>query len=67
MFRNLFFLPFAVFLTGCITSGGGAGGNYPAGWNPYPPGKAGDYSCEDVGGDSLVYCATGEHPNLCDC
>ena len=48
-------------------SGGGAGGNYPAGWNPYPPGKVGDYSCEDVGSDSHVYCATGEHPDLCNC
>ena len=67
LLRNLFFLPFAVLLTGCITSGGGAGGSYTACWNPYPPGKAGDYSCEDVGSDSHVYCATGEHPDLCNC
>ena len=65
--RNLFFLHLAVLLTGCITSGGGAGGSYPAGWNPFPPGKAGDYSCDDVGGNAPVYCATGEHPDLCNC
>ena len=62
-----FFLPLVVLLTGCITSGGGAGGSHPAGWNPFPPGKAGDYSCDDVGGNAAVYCATGEHPDLCNC
>ena len=54
-------------LTGCITYGGGGGGSYPAGWNPFPPGKVGDYSCDDVGGNAPAYCATGEHPDLCNC
>ncbi|WP_413678063.1 hypothetical protein [Prochlorococcus sp. MIT 0916] len=37
--RNLLFLFFSVLLKGCITSGGGAGGNYPAGGNPSFPGQ----------------------------
>ena len=39
LLRNLLFLSLTVLLTGCITSGGGAGGSYPAGWNPSFPGQ----------------------------
>jgi len=44
-------------LVGCTNSGMG---------NFNPPGVAGSYTCEEVAMPEY-YCATGEHPNLCDC
>ncbi|WP_269615712.1 hypothetical protein [Prochlorococcus marinus] len=35
----IYFFSLTVLLTGCITSGGGAGGSYPAGWNQSFPGQ----------------------------
>ncbi len=47
----------APLLVGCTNSGMG---------NFNPPGVAGSYTCEEVAMPEY-YCATGEHPNLCDC
>ena len=44
-------------LVGCTNGGMGS-------FNP--PGVADSYECEDVAMPEY-YCATGEHPNLCDC
>ena len=49
--RNLFFLSFFVLLRGCITSGGGAGGSYPAGWNPSFPRQPGTLTCDGTSGE----------------
>ena len=60
-------MPAAALITGCINAGGG--GSYPAGWDPFP-GIAGEYTCDSVtgsGGSTEDFCATGEHPHLCDC
>jgi len=47
-------------LVGCDPSGGMGSINWTG------PGSAGDYTCEEVAMPE-AYCATGEHPNLCDC
>ena len=50
-------------------NGGGSAGNY-SGFSYMETGGAGSYTCEGVigsGSDPATYCATGEHPNLCDC
>jgi len=62
--KKLFFLPLAVFLSGCNISGGMGSIN----WSN--PGTPGVYSCEyaeGVEGGAQAWCDTGEHPNLCDC
>ena len=63
LLRNLFFLPLAVFLTGCNISGGGGSFNWAK------PGTPGEYSCEyaRLAGGVQAWCDTGEHPNLCEC
>ena len=48
-------------LVGCTNHGGIA---LPDGFTM--PGTADLYTCEEVA-DPANYCATGEHPNLCDC
>tara|TARA_E500000331_G_C16999827_1_gene601509 strand:- start:517 stop:708 length:192 start_codon:yes stop_codon:yes gene_type:complete len=58
--------PIILLLTGCTNSGMGS-----IDWSY--PGTAGNYSCEDMIGEETpniqaqAYCATGEHPHLCDC
>ena len=58
---TLLLLP--LLLTGCITKGGGGGGNFD--WSP--PGKPDGQTCESTAGFWQQYCGTGEHPNICDC
>jgi|MDSV01.2.fsa_nt_gb hypothetical protein len=49
----------APLLVGCTNAGMGS-----INWSN--PGVADSYTCEEVA-DPANYCATGEHPNLCDC
>ena len=52
-------------LMGCgigMNNGGGGGGSF----SYMDTGGAGTYTCEEVAMPE-TYCATGEHPNLCDC
>ena len=68
LLHNLLFLSLKVLLTGWITSGGGAEGSYPAGWNPSFPGQPGTFNCDGGSGQyAEFYCETGEQPNMCDC
>ena len=46
-------------LVGCTNAGMGS-----INWSN--PGVADSYTCDEVT-DPASYCATGEHPNLCDC
>ncbi len=55
-----FLLPLFFVLAGCTNSGMGS-----IDWST--PGKADAYTCEEAAGFTQQYCATGEHPNLCDC
>ncbi len=50
-------IPFSLLLVGCTNGGMG---------NFSPPGVPDSYTCDDVA-IPAYYCATGEHPNLCDC
>ena len=50
LLRNLLFLSLTVLLTGCITSGGGAGESYQAGWNPSFPGQPGSFTFDGASG-----------------
>ena len=34
---------------------------------PGYPSQPASYTCESAGSNAAAYCATGEHPNLCDC
>ena len=52
-------IPFSLLLVGCTNAGMGS-----INWSN--PGVADSYTCEEVA-DPANYCATGEHPNLCDC
>ena len=59
--KKLLLITHLILLSGCNISGGmGA-----IDWSM--PGDAGDYTCEDAGPLASSYCATGEHPHLCDC
>ena len=59
--KKLLLLTPLILLSGCNISGGmGA-----IDWSM--PGDAGDYTCEDAGSLANSYCATGEHPHLCEC
>ena len=61
--QNLFFLPLAVFLTGCIGAGGGGSGYGIGAFDFMDTGGAGEYTCEGVtgsGGSTSDYCATGD-------
>ena len=49
----------APLLVGCTNAGMGR-----INWSN--PGVADSYTCEEVT-DPAAYCATGEHPNLCEC
>ena len=49
----------APLLVGCTNAGMGR-----INWSN--PGVPDSYTCEEVT-DPAAYCATGEHPNLCDC
>ena len=49
----------APLLVGCTNAGMGS-----IDWSS--PGTADSYTCEEVV-DPANYCATGAHPNLCDC
>ena len=69
--KNLLLLtPFLLMGCGLGMNNGGGGSGY--GLDAYSfmnTGSAGSYSCTDVP-DTYTqgqYCATGEHPNLCDC
>ena len=70
LLRNLLFLPLALFLTGCIGAGGGGSGYGIGAFDFMDTGDAGNYTCDSVkgsGGSTSDFCATGEHPHLCDC
>ena len=45
-----------------MNNGGGGGGSF----SYMDTGDAGEYTCENTSFHDH-YCATGEHPNLCDC
>ena len=65
--RNLFFLPLAVFLTGCIGSGGGGSGYGIGAFDFMDTGGKGNYtydSLKDSGSARSDFCGTGEHPPL---
>ena len=49
----------APLLVGCTNAGMGS-----INWSN--PGVAASYTCEEVTAPA-AYCATGEHPNLCEC
>jgi hypothetical protein len=49
-------------LMGCTSDGMGFGYNGP-GYSSSP----GTYTCTTAGASAANYCATGEHPHLCDC
>ena len=49
-------------LMGCTNGGMGFGYNGPG----YPS-EPGTYTCTTAGASAANYCATGEHPHLCDC
>ncbi|WP_036904154.1 hypothetical protein [Prochlorococcus marinus] len=57
--RNLFFLPLAVLLTGCIGS--------QDSFKYLATGNADSYTCETAGENAQAYYDTGEHPNLLEC
>ncbi len=68
--RDLFFLPLAVLLTGCVGAGGGDSGYGIGAFDFMDTGGAGNYTCDSVkvsGGSTSDFRATGEHPHLCDC
>ena len=50
-------------LMGCTNHGGGFGSGP---FNYMDTGGAGEYTCENTSFHDH-YCATGEHPNLCNC
>ena len=60
MLRLRLLLLFVPLLTGCDPSGGMGSINWSY------PGTPGQYECDDVA-DPASWCATGEHPNMCDC
>ena len=65
--KKLLLLAAVPFLVGCTNGGYGFGYNGGGGainWSN--PGTADSYTCEEVAMPE-AYCATGEHPNLCDC
>ena len=65
LLRNLFFLSLAALLTACSSQGGGFGS-----FKILDTGGAGNYTCDSVkdsGGSTSDFCATGEHPHLCEC
>ena len=74
--KKLLLLGAVPFLVGCSDggygfgyNGGGSAGNY-SGFSYMDTGGAGSYTCEGVigsGSDPATYCATGEHPHLCEC
>ena len=57
--KRISLLLLAPLLVGCTNAGMGS-----INWSN--PGVADSYTCEEVT-DPANYCATGEHPNLCDC
>ena len=57
--KEILILSVVPLLVGCTNAGMGS-----IDWSN--PGTAGSYTCEEVT-DPANYCATGEHPNLCDC
>ena len=61
--KRISLLLLAPLLVGCTNHGGGFGSGP---FNYLDTGNAGSYTCEEVT-DAVSYCATGEHPNLCEC
>ena len=59
--KKLLLLTPLILLSGCNISGGMGSVDWSM------PGDAEEYSCEEAGPFSSPYCATGEHPDLCDC
>ena len=60
--RKLLLLGVLPLLVGCTNGGMGIGYNGPG----YPS-EPGTYTCTTAGASAANYCATGEHPHLCDC
>ena len=60
MKKLLLLTPFL--LMGCTNGGMGFGYNGPG-----FPRSPGTYTCTTAGAIAANYCATGEHPHLCDC
>ena len=59
--KKLLLLTPLILFSGCNISGGMGSVDWSM------PGDAEEYSCEDAGPSASSYCATGEHPDLCDC
>ena len=59
--KKLLLLTPLILLSGCNISGGMGSVDWSM------PGDADEYTCEDAGPLASSYCATGEHPHLCDC
>ena len=59
--KKLLLLTPLILLSGCNISGGMGSVDWSM------PGDADEYTCEDAGPLASSYCATGEHPDLCDC
>jgi hypothetical protein len=57
--KEILILSVVPLLVGCTNSGMGA-----IDWSW--PGVPDEYECNQVA-DPAAWCATGEHPNLCDC
>jgi len=57
--KEILILSVVPLVVGCTNAGMGS-----INWSN--PGVADSYTCEEVA-DPANYCATGEHPNLCDC
>tara|TARA_B100000530_G_scaffold26829_1_gene16682 strand:- start:3277 stop:3465 length:189 start_codon:yes stop_codon:yes gene_type:complete len=60
MMRLLLLSPLILGMIGCTNSGMGA-----INWSG--PGKPDGQTCESTAGFWQQYCATGEHPNICEC
>ena len=58
--KKLLLLPITLLLVGCDPSCGMGAIDWS--W----PGVPDEYECNQVA-DPAAWCATGEHPNLCDC
>ena len=59
--KKLLLITPLILLSGCNISGGMGSVDWSM------PGDAEEYSCEEAGPLASSYCATGEHPHLCDC
>ncbi len=67
MKKLLLVLPILLAGCGLGMNNGGGGGRGLDSYSFMNTGSADSYTCEEVGDQRESYCATGEHPNLCNC